>query len=406
MKQQIRFLTSVVLVAMMALALAGAAPVQAAAVTNQIVVEDQTVDSGVVVIDSVTAAQTGWVVLYKKPNLDSSEIVGHAWVHAGVNEGVKVTVNMSAIGNPPTLWAAFLADSTEPSVRQNWGPNGLPGSAAQSTPAAVTAFSTTGNAGTVTTSAKPIADSITVHDQDISSGVVLINSVTTNQDGWVVLYRSPNFDVGDIVGYAPVYRGTNSNVKVTVDASKLTNQATLWAQLHADGGILNVFEWGNSVRLADGTSVQVFNDYPVMQNNRYVRASFATTASPAAASITSTKIKNQISVSDQSLNTGVVVIDSVTAAQAGWVVIYRDPSLNAGAIVGYAPVYQGANYGVKVTIDANKLTDQPPMLWAALLADQGATNDIATGNRGRVLSILAGLPIVPNVIAGFGTNGP
>ena len=78
----------------------------------------------------------------------------------------------------------------------------------------------------------------------------------------------------------------------------------------------------------------------------------------------------------------------------------------AGDIVGYAPVYQGTNYGVKVTIDANKLTDQPPALWAALLADQGMTNDIATGNRGRVLSILANLPIVPNVVAGFGTSGP
>ena len=407
MKRQIKFLTSsVALVAVMAFALAGTTPVQAAAVTNQIAVENQNVDSGVVVIDSVTAAHDGWVVIYKNPSLDSNDIVGHAWVHEGVNEGVKVTVNMSAIGNPPTLWAAFLADSTEPSVRQNWGPNGLPGSAAQSAPAAVTAFATTGIAGLVPTSGKTLTDGITVHNQDISSGLVLINSVTTNQDGWVVLYRSPNFDSGDIVGYAPVYRGTNPDVKIAVDASKLKDQSTLWVQLHADAGTLTVFEWGNWVRLADGTSIQVFNDYPVTQNNGYVRASFATTASPAATTTASSNIKNQISVSNQSLNTGVIVIDSVTAAQAGWVVVYRSPSLSAGDIVGYAPVYQGTNYGVRVTLDANKLTDQPPALWAALLADQGMSNDIATGNRGRVLSVLAGLPIVPNVIAGFGTNGP
>jgi hypothetical protein len=62
-----------------------------------------------------------------------------------VNPGVKVIVNMNAIGNPPMLWAALLADSAAPGVRHNW-PNGLlPGSAAQSTPAAVTAFATTAN---------------------------------------------------------------------------------------------------------------------------------------------------------------------------------------------------------------------------------------------------------------------
>ncbi|HTP11614.1 MAG TPA: hypothetical protein VMP08_25345 [Anaerolineae bacterium] len=404
MKRQVKFFaSSVLLVAVMTFALAGAARVQAAASTTQIAVENQNVDTGVVVIDSVTAAQDGWVVIYKNPNLNSTDIVGHAWVHQGVNPGVKVIVNMSAIGNPPTLWAAFLADNTDPSVRQNWGPNGLPGSAAQSTPAALTAFATTGNAGTVTSSAKAIADGITVHNQDISSGLALIDSVTTNQDGWVVLYRSPNFDPGNIVGYAPVYRGTNTDLLVKVDANKVKDQPTLWAQLHADAGIQNVFEWGNSVRLADGTSIQVFNDYPVIQNNGYIRASFATTASPATASTPSSKSKDQISIGNQSLNTGVIVIDSVTAAQDGWVVLYRSPNFGPGDIVGYAPVYQGTNYGVKVTVDTARLKDQPPELWARLHVDQGIPNIFEWGYQGRAF---ADPPVFPSVVAGFGTNGP
>ena len=99
MKRQIRFSTSVVLmVAVLALALMGAAAVQAAASTSQITIENQNVNSGIVVIDSVTAAQNGWVVIYENPSLDSSDIVGHAWVHQGVNPGVKVIVNMPAIG--------------------------------------------------------------------------------------------------------------------------------------------------------------------------------------------------------------------------------------------------------------------------------------------------------------------
>ncbi len=404
MKRQIRLVTSLVLlVAVMALALTGATAVQAASLTSQIAIENQDINSGVVVIDSVMAAQNGWVVIYKNPSLDSNDIVGHAWVHQGVNPGVKVVVNMPAIGNPPMLWAAFLADNEEPSVRQNWGAGGLPGSAAQSGPTAVTAFATTANPGAGTTSAKAITDGINIHNQDITSGLVLVDSVTTNQDGWVVLYRSPDFGSGSIVGYAPVYRGTNPNLLVKVDASKVKDQPTLWAQLHADAGTQNVFEWGNTIRLSDGEMVQVFNDYPVTQNNHYVRASFATTASPAVTSSASQKSTNQISVSNQSLSTGVIVLNSVTAAQDGWVVIYRTPGFNASDIVGYAPVYQGTNYGVRVTVDTSKLTDQPPVLWAMLHVDQGMPNVFEWGYRGRAF---ADPPVFPYVTAGFGTSGP
>src|SRR5512135_1965261 len=101
MKRHITFTTvsTLMLVAMLGFALAGATTVQAAPTASQITVENQNVNSGVVVIDSVMAAQDGWVVIYKNPNLNSNEIVGHAWVHQGMNRGVKVTVNMSAIGN-------------------------------------------------------------------------------------------------------------------------------------------------------------------------------------------------------------------------------------------------------------------------------------------------------------------
>ncbi len=145
MKYQSRFITSsVVWVAVLALALTGVTAVQAAGFTDSITVRNQDLNTGIAMLDSVTAAQDGWVVLYKNPSLNPDAIVGHAWVHQGVNPGVKVIVNMNAIGNPPMLWAALLADSAPPNLRHNW-PNGLPGSAAQSTPAAVTAFATTAN---------------------------------------------------------------------------------------------------------------------------------------------------------------------------------------------------------------------------------------------------------------------
>ncbi len=415
MKRQITFITfsTLVLVAVLALALPGATAVQAASTTSQITIENQNVNSGVVVADSVTAAQNGWVVIYKKPSLNSSDIVGHAWVHQGVNTGVKITVNMPAIGNPSMLWAAFLADNGEPSVRQKWGTGGLPGEAAQNGPTALTAFATTANpssavAQTTTgkTSAKAITDRITIRNQDITSGLILVDSVTTDQNGWVVIYRNPNFSSREIVGYAPVYRGTNPHILVKIDATKMKDQANLWAQLHTDAGIQNVFEWGKTSQLPDGTSIEVFNDYPVTQNKRYITTSFATTASSAVTSTTPLTGTNQISVSNQALNTGVIVLNSVTAAQNGWVVLYRKPSFSAGDIVGYAPVYQGTNSGVRVTVDTSKLADQAPTLWAVLHVDGGLPNIFEWGYKGRAFADPPVFQKGSHGAAGFGTSGP
>ena len=55
--------------------------------------------------------------------------------------------------------------------------------------------------------------------------MIVIDSVTAAQDGWVVVYKNPNFTNGEIVGYAPVHQGANSNVKVTIDTTKVADAA-------------------------------------------------------------------------------------------------------------------------------------------------------------------------------------
>jgi hypothetical protein len=398
--------SSILLVAALALALTGVGTVQAAPFTDAIAVEDQDVNSDIVVIDSVTAAENGWVVLYDEPRLSHDDIVGHAWVGKGANTGVKVTVNMAAIGRPARLWAAFLADENPPNVRENWGPNGIPAGAAQSEPSAVTTFATS-EAVTPTTSAEAIAGRITVKPQDITSGFALVDAVASNEAGWVVLYRSPSFGVEDIVGFAPVYRGTNNAVLVSVDTSRLAKgQSTLWARLHAEAGTQTVFEWGTRKDQPTGESIRVFDDYPLMQNNRSIQTSFAVTTSAGASStITPTmpaRGTGHISVTQQSLHTGIIVLDSVTAAQDGWVVVYRQPGFKESDIVGYAPVYQGENHGIKVTIDTTKLTEDVPMLWAMLHSDNGLLHVFEWGYKGRDL---ADAPVFPFVTTGFGTTG-
>jgi len=288
------------LVAVVLLAVAGVAGVvQAAALPNQITVHNQDLNSGVIMLDSVTAAQDGWVVVYMNPDFNSSEIVGYAPVKAGTNQDVKVTIDTAKVGDAPTLWARLHVDN-DIVGRFEWGYRGQPYNdtpVVQNGQFVVTGFGTAADLSTSPSAApvapavpvvskpavaatpkpvvstKPAATSspIMVKNQDLNSGVIMIDSVTAPQDGWVVVYMNPNnLTAGEIVGYAPVHQGANSNVKVTIDTAKVGDAPTLWTVLQADNDVKGVFEWG--------WKGQPYNDQPVVENGHNVIAAFGTAA--------------------------------------------------------------------------------------------------------------------------------
>ena len=79
---------------------------------------------------------------------------------------------------------------------------------------------------------------------------------------------------------------------------------------------------------------------------------------------------NQIIIKSQDTNRGQIIIDSVIAAQDGWLVIYTDPCIRRCAIIGYTPVHRGLN--THFTADIN--SDQAELfstLWAVLHVDKG-----------------------------------
>ncbi len=282
-------------VAIAALALAGLAGTAfAAAAPDQITAHNQDINSGVIVLDSVTAAHDGWVVVYKNPNF--TEIVGYAPVKAGTNKDVKVTLDTAKVGDLPTLWTRLHVDNDVVGTFE-WGYRSLPYNDApvvQNGQFVVTGFGTAADEGQpasvpavapvvakpvvavatkVPVSTKPAASAspIVVKNQDLNTGVILINSVTAPQDGWVVVYKDPNnLTGGQIVGYAPVKQGANSNVKVTIDTAKVGDAPTLWTVLQADNGLPGVFEWG--------WKGQPYNDQPVVENGHNVVAAFGTAA--------------------------------------------------------------------------------------------------------------------------------
>ena len=66
-----------------------------------------------------------------------------------------------------------------------------------------------------------------------------------------------------LVGYAPVYQGTNTGVKVALDAKSIGDRSTLWAVLHTDQGTHGLFEWGNKFAAKADTPLN-YQGQPVM----------------------------------------------------------------------------------------------------------------------------------------------
>ncbi len=400
-----RSLASAMTLAVLLLAIAAGA--QAAPPANHITVRDQNLDTGIIVVDSVTAAQSGWVVIYKAPDFTAQNLVGKAAVQAGTNLGVKVVVGLPVINHAPTLWAVLQADEGTPGIFE-WGlsqrayddapvsENGevVMAKFQTSVPPPLPAFLETVSGGAPIENVPD--DQITVHDQDVRSGVILVDAVTTTEPGWVVFYKNANFTPGEIVGFAPVYPGVNTNVKATIDTLKLGTSTGIWVQLHRDDGRQGVFEWAQQK--------QPLSDWPIIQHGSYVRASFSTTPAPLPTPAVAANAA-QITVHDQSLGTGIAVLDSVVSPYNGWVVIYKNPNFTSGEIVGYAPVYNGTNRDVKVTIDTAKVGDQE-MLWAVLHVDGGLQNIFEWGYNSRAFN---DPPLFQNgqyVSAVFSTTGP
>jgi predicted lipoprotein with Yx(FWY)xxD motif len=79
-----------------------------------------------------------------------------------------------------------------------------------------------------------------------------------------------------------------------------------------------------------------------------------------------------ITVSDQQVVDGTVTVDSVTAAEAGWLVIHADADGGPGAVLGHAAVGAGTHQQVAVAIDGSGTT---PTLYAMLHVDTGTAGE-------------------------------
>ena len=82
---------------------------------------------------------------------------------------------------------------------------------------------------------------ITVDNQAIKSGTVLVNLVDAMKPGWVAIFTDNNNQPGILLGYTAVPAGSSSDLKVTIDSTKATDK--MIAMLLLDAGKIGTFEY-------------------------------------------------------------------------------------------------------------------------------------------------------------------
>jgi predicted lipoprotein with Yx(FWY)xxD motif len=195
----------------------------------------------------------------------------------------------------------------------------------------------------------PAAVSVTVSDQEFDGTQVVISNVVSQGPGWIAIHIDDNGNYGPPIGFAHVNNGETTNVVVTLDAGKTT--PVMYAMLHTDKGEVGKYEFPGP-------------DEPIIIAGEHVAPPFTISAQAAAqggpASLT---------IKDQDVSGGRVVIDEVVSPGPGWVAIYiMDENGQRGQDIGFTQVNQGSNPNVTVVIDASQVTT---MMYAVLHKDEG-----------------------------------
>lgn len=192
-------------------------------------------------------------------------------------------------------------------------------------------------------SAQDALPSIEVSDQVSLDNNIRVDSVTSDGPGFVVIHADNGEGApGPVIGFLSIPNGTADNLSVRIDATLAT--PTLYAMLHADTGEIGEYEFG-SVEGAD-QPVTVDESVVVQPMNVII-----------------------LRASDQFLpEDNTITIDSVTAQQAGFVVVHADSGAGEpGPVVGFTSVDAGTSTAIEVELDGD-LTD---VLWPMLHADTG-----------------------------------
>ncbi len=272
-------------------------------------VETQTVDAtGQVRVNSVTTLVPAVLALYSDNNGSPDAFLTFVALSPGTTTDVSLTLN--PLQATPTLHARLFADEDE---------NDTPDD--PDAPLAEASFTVT------ITAALP---TLVVTDQVINNaGALRLTAATVPGPAWAVIHNDQDGEWGDIVGFYPLTPETTFPLTMTLRWQDAL--PTLQAVLYQDLGERGRFE----------PAV----DLPLLVQDQPVAVPFRAT------------LPLDIYILDQPLIDNEIVIEKVVSNGPGWAVVYADNGGRPGLIIGFAPLAEGLNTAVTISLQDTDLTE-------------------------------------------------
>jgi hypothetical protein len=300
-----------------------------------VTVADQVSLDGSVTVESSYSAGPGFIVIHIDNNGAPGPIAGVRAVNPGWNYNVVIDVDTTMV--TPTLFAMLHLDDCAVGTYEFGTVQGC------DAPVAVD--------GNVVTPAFSVAV-INAYDQPYSEAGIGITSATIDTLGWMVIHSEADGAPGPVLGQAQLQPGTQS-VIVAVAAEGRTDN--LWPMLHVDTCAEGTYEFG-TVEGCDG---------PVVVEGAVATVQMTT--------VPSARVADQIVIYGDNtpmmmdgMMAAMVTAKSVVSAGPGFLVIHTDNEGAPGPVAGVAPVTDGLNLNVMVTLD---MTAPTPVLWPMLHVD-------------------------------------
>lgn len=332
--------------------------------TGAIVVEDDVMlENNTLTINSVSMSNPGWVVLHRDNNGAPvvPEIISvPKRVESGPTANVVIELaEGEEVTDGETLWVMLHTDGGTLGTYEFETVNDIdaPITDAQGNPVAES-FMVSVEGGAVS--------SFTANDQDLVNGVVYVESITMEQDGYVVIHASNEAGDGPMVPEIisePVYleAGTYSNVGVPLtDDANVEAGDTLWVMLHEDTGAEGEYEFDGSNGL----------DLPIMDGDNVVVSAITIN------NVTTAAMSGVLTVNDQALVDNTITIENINIDMDGWVVVHASNAAGDGPMVPdiiSVPVYleAGDNADVEITFTEDADVEAGDVVWVMLHNDTG-----------------------------------
>lgn len=284
-------------------------------------------EDGQLTIDQVMALQSGWIVVYADEGGETGMVLGFVNVDEGQHEDVLISIDPYQAS--PILYAILHVDAGEAGTFDYPGPDRP---VTDGSDVVMDEFNV---------DLQVIVPEVTVADQELADdSSIFIDKVVAPEPGWIALQADQNDAPGKLLGFAPVDKGENEDVAISLNWHEAS--PTLHAVLYVDAGEMGRFEGPEK-------------DKPVVFGEEPVIVTFKAILPP------------DILIFDQPVLDGSITVDRATSLGPGWVVVYQDDEGRPGNIIGWSQLEDGVNHQIAITVTESAVT---PVLHLMLHEDQ------------------------------------